>query len=98
MKQYIDKAQMIMSRFKSLKVQAMKRELNARADRLAKGATYEEYARKENLSIKEDNPEKNAEIVTLEVNMIDVSDELEDEQCWMKEIIDFFAKVNPLGR
>ena len=58
--------------------------MNARADRLAKEAAYEEYARKENLTIKEDNPKKNAKIVTLEVNTIDVSNETKDEQCWTK--------------
>ena len=85
-----------MSQFKSLKLQVVKRKLDARADRLGKGTAYKEYTRKENLSIKEDDPEKNAKIITLEVNMINVSDELEDDQCWTKEIIDFLQKSIPL--
>ena len=73
----------------------MKRELNASADGLAKGAAYGEYNRKNNMSLREYIPKEDVEKKTEEVNMIDVFEESEDEHCWMKEITNFFARVNP---
>ena len=52
--QYHNKAQIIMTRFKSLKVQAVKRELNERADALAKEAANGEYTKNEKLSLEKD--------------------------------------------
>ena len=40
MKSYCDRAKSFMSQFKDLKIRAVRRELNSRADALAKGVTY----------------------------------------------------------
>ena len=81
MKKYHDKARIIMTRFKSLNVQAVKRKLNARVDTLAKGAAYGEYTKKEKLSIEKYASEKPAEKVISKVNMIDALDDQINEEC-----------------
>ena len=78
-----------MTQFKELKIQAIRRELNYHVDTLANGAAYGEYSKKNELVLKKDSVEEEEEEKLCEVNMIDVSEELEEECCWMKEIIDF---------
>ena len=78
-----------MTRFKSLKVQAVKRELNERADALAKEAANGEYTKNEKLSIEKDVLEKLAEEVIPWGNMIDASDDQINEECWMRPIVDY---------
>src|SRR5690606_32863967 len=46
MKLYCSKVVQLMKNFRRIDIQAIKRELNARADQLAKGATYGEYDKK----------------------------------------------------
>ena len=55
--------------FRRIDIQAIKRELNARADQLAKGAAYGEYDKKNKLKTTNEHP--------LGVNMIEAEDELE---------------------
>ena len=80
MKSYYEKSRLFMSRFKDLKIQAIRRELNSQADG--------EYSKKNNLNVKEYSAKKEEEKLR-EVNMIDVSEEFEEERCQMKDIIDF---------
>ena len=68
-----------MSRFKDLKVRAIRRELNSRVDTLEKRAAYGEYIKKNSLSLKEDTPKDEEGEKLCEVNMVDVLDESEEE-------------------
>ena len=61
-----------MSRFKYLKIQAIRRKLNSQANALTKGAAYGEYAKNNNWSVKEDSAEEEEEKFR-EVNMVDIS-------------------------
>ena len=69
MKVYCDKVTRLVKYFQRIDILAIKRELNARADKLAKGAVYEEYDKKNKLTTSNEYP--------TEVNMIEVEDELE---------------------
>jgi len=55
MKVYCDKVTQLVKCFQMIDIQAIKRELNARADKLAKGATYGEYDKNNRLITKNDN-------------------------------------------
>ena len=59
-----------MSRFKSLKIQAINGELNARADGLAKGAAYGEFDRKNNLNLKKFMLKESVEENTQKVKLL----------------------------
>ena len=76
----------------------MKRELNASADGLAKGAAYGEYNRKNNMSLREYIPKEDVEKKTQEINMIDVSEESKDEHFFDERNHRVFMRVNPLGK
>lgn len=54
MKSYHNTTKSLMIKFKHVKVEAIKRELNSRADALAKGAAYGKYLTKTKLVMKED--------------------------------------------
>ena len=81
MKQYCDTPRIIMERFKSLKIQAIKRGLNARADALAKGVAHRYYNKKGNLGIEKDNSWKHVEGPIPKVNVINVSKEPIEDEC-----------------
>ena len=51
MRIYCDKVIRLMKCFQMIDIQAIKRELNARADQLAKGAAYGEYEKKNTFMI-----------------------------------------------
>ena len=89
MNQYLEKARLIKSQFKSLKIHALKKELNAKADALANSVAYKAYDKKSSVSLRDNVHEKEVEESVREVNMIDFTKEPKEEQCWMKEIVDF---------
>ena len=53
MKSYHDTAQSLMTKFRHVKIEAIGRELNSRADALAKGAACGEYLKKTELVMME---------------------------------------------
>ena len=71
MKVYCDKLTRLVKCFQRINIQEMKRELNARVDKLAKCAAYGEYDKKNRLTTSNEYP--------AEVNMIEAGDELEPE-------------------
>ena len=56
MKAYCNKVSQLIRCFRRVDVQAIKRELNARADQLAKGAAYEEYDKKSKFATVSEHP------------------------------------------
>lgn len=78
-----------MFQFKDFKIHAIRWELNTRADVLQKGVACGEYSKKNELILKEDSTGEKEEEKLHKVNMVDVSEEFDEECCWMKEIVDF---------
>ena len=84
MKVYCSKVSQLMKHFQSIDIQAIKRELNARADLLAEGAAFGEYDKKNKLTTTNEYP--------LEVNMVEAKDESESgatNESWMEPIINY---------
>ena len=65
-KVYYDKATQFIKCFQMIDIQAIKRELNAKADKLAKGMAYEKYEKKNILTTLNE--------CSAEVNMIDAEE------------------------
>ena len=83
-KLYCDKVVQLMKNFRRIDVQAIKKELNTRADQLAKGAAYGEYDQKSKLTTTNDHPP--------DVNMVEQREYLKSdliEESWMDPIIDY---------
>ena len=84
MKIYCDKVVQIMKCFRRIDAQAIKREINAKADQQAKGAAYEEYDKKNRLITTGEHP--------LDINMVEAGDELGSDimkESWMDPIVDY---------
>ena len=84
MRIYCDKVSHLMKCFRRIDIQAIKRELNSRADQLAKGAAYGEYSKKNKFTTAGEYPP--------DVNMIEVEDESEPrakKEGWMDPIINY---------
>ena len=84
MKLYCSKVVQLMKNFRRIDIQAIKRELNARADQLAKGAAYGEYDKKSKLTTANDH--------LPDVNMVEAMEDLKSdliEESWMDPIIDY---------
>ena len=83
-KVYCDKVMQLVKCFRRIDIQAIKRELNARADRLAKGAAYGEYEKRNKLTTSNNYPVK--------VNMIDAEEEMElevSDESWINSIMNY---------
>ena len=88
---YCDKVCWLVKCFWRIHIQAIKRELNTKADKLMKGAAYGEYDKKNKLTTSNEYP--------LEVNMIEVEDELGFEvskEDWMDPIVDYLKNCKEL--
>ena len=73
-----------MKSFRRIDVQAIKRELNTRADQLAKGAAYGEYDQKSKLTTANDH--------LPDVNMVEAMEDSKSnliEESWMDPIIHY---------
>ena len=84
MKLYCDKVVQLMKCFRRINVQAIKRELNARADQLAKCAAYGEYNKKSKLTT--------AGSLPLDVYIMEMENDLKSdlmEERWMNPLIDY---------
>ena len=86
MKSYHNTAKSLITEFKHVKIEAVKRELNSRSDALAKGAVYGEYSKKTEQIMKEELTEGKGEGRLYEESI--------EGYDWMKEIIDFFTRIN----
>ena len=69
MRIYYDKVSRLMKCFRRIDIQAIKRELNARTNQLAKGAAYGEYDKKNKFTTAGEYPPG--------INMIEAEDESE---------------------
>ena len=88
MKLYCSKVVQLIKNFRRIDIQAIKRELNARAAQLAKGAAYGEYDKKSKVTTASDH--------FLDVNMIETTEDLKSdsvEEGWMDPIIDYLRMV-----
>ena len=71
MKLYCSKVIQLMKNFRRIDIQAIKRELNARADQLAKGAAYGEYDKKSKVTTASD--------LFPDVNMVEATEDLKSD-------------------
>ena len=81
---YCDKVSCLMKCFRRIDIHAIKRELNARANQLAKGAAYGKYEKKNKFMTTGEYPS--------EVNMIEMEDQSKSgakKESWMDPIIDY---------
>ena len=78
-----------MTNFINVTIKLIRRELNTRADRLAKGATSGEYRKKTELVIMEDTTEGKGPERLYKMNMINIGEVLSEVDGRMKEIMDF---------
>ena len=92
LKSYHDMAQSLMTEFRHVNVEAIRRELNSRADTLAKGATCGEYLKKIELVMMEDMIEGKGAKRLYKVNMVDATEGSSNGSNWMKEIADFLEE------
>ena len=88
MKSYRNTAKSLMTKFRHVKVEAIKRELNSQADALEKGAVYGEYLKKIEPVMMEDMTEGKGIERLYKVNMVDAVEESSEGGDWMKEIVD----------
>ena len=92
MKLYCSKVVQLMRSFRRIDIQVIKRELNVRADQLAKGAAYGEYDKKSKLTTVDDHPPN--------VNMVEAIEDLRfnlTENSWMDPIIDYLKNGKEPG-
>ena len=78
MKIYCDRVMQLVKRFRRINIQTIKMELNAKVDRLAKGAACGGYEKRNKLTTSNNYP--------AEVNMVDAKDEVEPkvpDENWM---------------
>ena len=66
--------QSLMTKFRHVKVEAIRRELNSRADALAKGTACREYLKKTELVMMEDITEGKGMEILYKVNMVDAAE------------------------
>ena len=84
MKFYCSKVVQLTRNFRRIDIQAIKRELNVRADQLAKGAAYGEYDKKSKSTTASNH--------LPDVNMVEAMEDLKSdsvEESWMDPIIDY---------
>ena len=84
MKLYCTRVFQLMGNFRRIDIQTIKRELNMRADQLAKGAAYGEYDKKSKLITADDH--------LPDVNMVEAIEDLKSDligTSWMDPIVDY---------
>ena len=74
MKVYCNEVSQLMRCFQRIDVQAIKRELNARADQLVKGAANGEYDKKSKFTTISEHPPPTTGDYPMEVNMVEADD------------------------
>ena len=84
MKSYHDTAKSLMTEFMHVTVEAIKRELNSRADALAKGVACGEYLKKTKMVMMEDKIERKGMERLYKVNMFDLAKRSSEGCDWMK--------------
>ena len=92
MKSYRNTTQSLMSEFKHVMVEAIRRALNSRADVLAKRTASEEYRKKTKLVVMEDMTEGKGPERLYKVNMVDVVEGSSKGDDWIKEMVDFLQE------
>ena len=82
-----------MKNFRPVTIEPFRRELNSRADGLAKGAATGEYMKKTELIMMENMTEGKRPEKHYKINAIDIGDGTDEKDDWMKEVTDFLQEL-----